>query len=230
MASELEVLPGDSLPNVIRRKIAYEILEGLIEPGTRLEEKVLTERFHVSRTPIREALRQLMSAHLVEIRPHRGAVVIAPDKHHLKNLFETASEIAGLCAKFAAVRMRQIERKELVELHKKCIAVVEENISDDPADEIASLNRQLQAVMLEGMHNDVFADVVKQILIQTAPYHKSQLKIPGRLTLYNAEYAKVIEAIQAHDGEAAYMAMRDHVTEVHYAALKVIDPKEGVSS
>src|SRR5207248_4167462 len=90
---------------------------GLWPPGTRLDEVQLAERLGASRTPVREALRHLAASGLVEIRPHRGVVVVDVDDDHLADLMEALGEIDALCARLAAHRMGSIERRQLVTLH-----------------------------------------------------------------------------------------------------------------
>src|SRR5713101_3943739 len=64
-----------TLAEMIRQKLADDILRGVYPPGARLDEIGLAKRFKLSRTPVREALRQLTSAGLVEMRPRRGVIV-----------------------------------------------------------------------------------------------------------------------------------------------------------
>ncbi len=67
-------------------------------PGTALDETELARRFAVSRTPVREAIRQLAASGLVEARPHRGAVVAHPGDDRLLGMFEAMKELEALCA------------------------------------------------------------------------------------------------------------------------------------
>lgn len=206
---------GDTLPNVIRRKIANEILDENYQQGERLDEKGLAEKFNVSRTPIREALRQLESARLVEIKPNRGAVVISPDKEYLQNLFETAAELEGLSARFSAARMTMIERMHLSDLQKMGEKAAEEHDSE----KFANLNRKFLSALVNGMHNPIMGDVVNRSLIQTAPFRKKQFEIEGRLITSIKEHEKVVQAINNHDMDAAHSMMSTHVSEVFFAVL-----------
>ena len=86
-------------------RLEDDILGGHFEPGDRLAEGALAERFGVSRTPIREALRQLSAAGLVEMRPHRGAVVRSLLVADIVHMLELMAEIEGFCARLAARRM-----------------------------------------------------------------------------------------------------------------------------
>lgn len=90
---------------------------GQIAPGERLDEAGLAARFGVSRTPIREALRQLTVMGLVDSRPHRGVVVTEITAEKLAELFELMTELEASCARLAAQRMTPGERRELSRIH-----------------------------------------------------------------------------------------------------------------
>ena len=216
---KLTVEQGDSLPNVIRRHIANDILNECYELGAKLDEKGLAEKYGVSRTPIREALRQLEYARLVEIKHNKGAVVISPDKEYLQNLFETAAELEGLCARFAAARMTMIERMHLQEIHTQA----EQAAVNNDIEEYSIINRRFLAALVQGMHNPIMAEVVNRCLVQTGPFRKKQFEIENRLRASIKEHEKVLEAIKEHDMDKAHKMMSTHVSEVFFAVLMHMD-------
>src|ERR1700704_4403360 len=77
----------------LKLQLADEIVRGVLAPGAALDETELAERFKVSRTPVREAIRQLAASGLVDARPHRGAVVARPDEERLVGMFEAMGEL-----------------------------------------------------------------------------------------------------------------------------------------
>ena len=95
----------------LRVMLADEIVRGVLAPGGALDETELARRFNVSRTPVREAIRQLAASGLVDAQPHRGAVVAQPSEDRLIGMFEAMGEIEGLCAGFSAERMTAVERR-----------------------------------------------------------------------------------------------------------------------
>lgn len=97
----------------VRLQLATEIVAGDFRPGTRLDEVAQSSRMGVSRTPLREAVRQLATLGLVENRPHRGAVVGAGVG---QALFETLAEMEAVCAGLASGRMGPEERQDLLRL------------------------------------------------------------------------------------------------------------------
>jgi DNA-binding GntR family transcriptional regulator len=95
---------GRTLAETLRLQLADEIIRGALAPGTILDETELARRFQVSRTPVREAIRQLAASGLVETRAHRGSVVAWPSHERLIGMFEVMAELEALCAALAAAR------------------------------------------------------------------------------------------------------------------------------
>lgn len=106
-----------SVPNAVtkavevRLRLAAEIVTGLFPPGYHLDETVQARRLGVSRTPLREALRQLSSMGLVENRPHRGVVVVEGNCPEV--LVESLAELQATCCRNACERMSESMRAEL---------------------------------------------------------------------------------------------------------------------
>src|SRR5207245_11006201 len=94
----------------LRLQLADEIVRGVLRPGAPLDETDIARRFNVSRTPVREALRQLAASGLIDARAHRGAVVARPSIERLTGMFEAMAELEALCAGLAAERMLPAER------------------------------------------------------------------------------------------------------------------------
>src|ERR1700719_2061340 len=103
----------------LRLQLADEIVRGVLPPGAALDESDIARRFSVSRTPVREALRQLVASGLVEARAHRGAVVAQPSIDRLTGMFEAMAELEALCAGLAAERMMPAERYQLEAIHEE---------------------------------------------------------------------------------------------------------------
>src|SRR5579864_2966572 len=103
----------------LRLQLADEIVRGALPPGAALDETDIARRFNVSRTPVREALRQLAASGLVDARAHRGAVVAQPSIERLGGMFEAMAELEALCAGLAAERMLPAERHRLEAIHKE---------------------------------------------------------------------------------------------------------------
>src|SRR5260370_23415309 len=106
-----------TLAETIRQNLADDILRGVYPPGARLDESGLAKRFNLSRTPVREALRQLTSAGLVEVRPRRGVIVSLPTDSALAEMFEVIGELQASCGRLPARRISPAERGRLHLVH-----------------------------------------------------------------------------------------------------------------
>ena len=190
--------------------IADAIAAGEISPGSRLDEQALAARYGVSRTPVREALRQLGTTGLVEIRPRRGAVVAALTSDRLTELFVAMGEIEATCARLAAQSMSPIERRRLRALND---AMGELARSGDTAG-YARANVAFHGAIYEGAHNGVLAEFALGLRQRLQSYRQAQFRVAGRLARSQAEHTGVVAAVVAGRADDAHAAMLHHVNLV----------------
>lgn len=201
----------------ISRQIADDIALGQLAPGSRLDELTLAARFKVSRTPVREALRQLGSMGLVEMRPNRGAVVAMMTPETLDHLFEAIAELEAACARHAASRMSASELEALGRLH----ANSREAMQAGDTGRYDALNIELHALILAGSHNPVLIDTLKSLHSRVSPFRRTQFCCLARMTESYAEHAQILEALHAHDVVGAYRAMRAHFSATRRASSQL---------
>src|ERR1700760_3844794 len=106
-----------TLAEKLASAIADGILDGVLKPGARLDEVTLAQLHGVSRTPVREALRQLAMSGLIDMRPRKGAIVAQVTSDLLEDLFGAMAEMEATCARLSAVSMTPIERRRLQARH-----------------------------------------------------------------------------------------------------------------
>ena len=206
---------GDTLADRLRRQIAQWIFDGQLPPGQRLDERGLAEKLSVSRTPVREALRQLQAAGLVDIAPNRGAVVAIVDPQRLVELFEVVAEFESVCTRLATLRMTPIEKGHIQEL----LAEEQNAAQAGDIDAFATANRRLHTAIVAGAHNAVLEEAVSVYRIRTAPFRKAQLALPNRLDATAADDARVVALILQGDSAGAAAAVKAHLeTTVYYAS------------
>jgi DNA-binding GntR family transcriptional regulator len=193
--------------------IANLILSGEFVPGLRLEEQQLAQRFGVSRTPVREALRQLAASGLIEVRPRRGSIVAEVTPEELETLFVAMAEMEASCARLAAQRMTPLERRRLQALHDSMAAHVR---SGDP-EAYADANQSFHLAIYAGAHNPVVADFTAGLRRRLAPFRRAQFRTIGRLPKSYAEHEAVVRAILTGNAAAAHAAMLHHVSLVEDA-------------
>ena len=197
----------------LRAQIADEILRGALRPGASLDEVTLAQRFGVSRTPVREALRELSSAGLVSIQPHRGAVVTRPSAQEVEDMFAVMAELEALCAGHAAIAMTPAERRDLAAIHAELRDLIH---AGDPQ-RYHEVNEKFHHAIYLGSHNAYLAEVTLTTRHRLAPFRRAQFRTSGRLALSYEEHDRVVSAIQRGDRPGAAAAMRDHIGIVHFA-------------
>jgi DNA-binding GntR family transcriptional regulator len=194
----------------LRLQLADEIVRGALRPGSPLDETEIARRFNVSRTPVREALRQLAASGLVEARAHRGAVVAQPSIERLTGMFEAMAELEALCAGLAAERMTAADRHALEAVHEELRVL---SYTGNP-DRFHEVNERFHNTVYAGSHNDYIAEMTLATRVRVQPFRRAQFRNLGRLAKSHAEHDRVVVAILRGDKTAAAAAMRAHITLV----------------
>lgn len=194
-------------------EIADAILDGTLEPGCRLDEHMLAGRYGTSRTPVREALRQLATTGLIELRPRRGAIVARVTSEQLEILFVAMGELEATCARLSAMSMTPIERRRLG-AHYDSMA---EMVAQGDVAAYTAANTSLHAMFYAGAHNPVLSEMTAGLRRRLAPFRRAQFRAPGRLALSHAEHGTVVRAVLSGDATAAHAAMLHHVSLVEDA-------------
>lgn len=212
---------ADSSPQTRAEKLASDIadaiLAGQFEPGTKLDEQGLADRYKVSRTPVREALRQLGATGLVETRPRRGTTVAVITTELLEEIFVAMGEIEATCARLAAISMTPVERRRLGALHDE----MAEHVRKNDHTKYAEANVAFHSAIYAGSHNSVIEEIAFGLRRRLSPYRRAQFRSPGRLPRSHAEHDTVVKAILQADAAAAHAAMLHHVSLVEDAVEKL---------
>lgn len=202
-----------TLADKLATAIADGILSGTLKPGLRLDEIGLARQHGVSRTPVREALRQLMQSGLIDMRPRKGAVVSKATPVQIESLFVAMAEMEATCARLAAMSMTPIERRRLQARHEAMTALA---AGGDP-DAYADANVALHSAIYAGAHNAPIAEFALGLRRRVGPFRRAQFQVEGRLLRSNQEHDAVVRAILSGDAVGAHAAMLHHVSLVEDA-------------
>jgi DNA-binding GntR family transcriptional regulator len=202
--------PRRTLADELRLQIADEIVRGGLAPGATLDETTLADRFNVSRTPVREALRTLAASGLVQVRAHRAAMVARPNAKQLADMFEVMADLEALCAGFAAERMANIERQALEDIHEKLRVLIQ---SGDPQC-YHEVNEAFHSAIYSGAHNTYLAEITLATRARLQPFRRAQFRNLGRLAKSHVEHDRVVEAILRGERVIASSAMYVHIVTV----------------
>lgn len=199
---------NSTIAETLRERLAKDIVTGAIAPGTKLEENALADQYNVSRTPVRDALRQLAATGLVEFRPRRGVTVVDIGTETLLEMYETQSELEGLCARLSAQRMTAMERRQLESVHDQARKAIKRGDSD----RYSALNEDFHDLVYRGAHNDSIRELTVSFRRRLAPFRSAIFfRTKGRIRESFDEHCGIVDAILASDAERAYTETRNHV-------------------
>lgn len=198
---------GTGLGDRLRQGIEEDILAGRLLPGDRLDERALAERYQVSRTPVREALRQLAMSGLVSLQPRQGARVATLELTDLLELMETMTVLEAEAARLAARRMSPQERVKLQSIHEQATQAV----AAGDTGRFNELNWQLHHSIFEGSRNRFLASQARNLRLRVHFYRCYLLRVRDGKDQAQQQHDELVQAIVRGDGEAAFSAMREHL-------------------
>lgn len=198
---------GVLLSERIRDALTDEITSGRLGAGTGLDEQQLADRFGASRTPVREALRQLSVSGLVQVRPRRGVVVTRLTSERVMDMFETTAEVEAMCVRLATYRITPLERSRLHDLHDGSKAMVQAG----DVDAYDSFNRDFHDHIYRATHNAFMAEQVRTIRTRLDAFRRAQLRYGDRIAVSRDEHASILAAVAEGDGDLAARRMRAHM-------------------
>ena len=193
--------------DTVRERLEERIVAGIYPPGMKLDEVALANEFGVSRTPIRETLIQLSASGMIELRPHRGAVVMTMDALRLSEMFEVMAELEALCGRLAARRVTEAARAELLEVHRACRKV--SGLAD--TDEYFHLNERFHQCIYRASGSAFLADQAAMLQRRLRPYRRLQLRTKNRTQASFSEHQAIVDAILGGDDGQAADLLRNHV-------------------
>ncbi len=198
------------------------IISGRFAPGDRLRERDLMEMLKVSRTSLREALRQIEAEGLVALEPNRGPVVTTVTYEEVEEIYEVRSVLeAQACSGFAE-RGSSIQMKQLREIFAEMTVAGEA----DDVRKTLELKSKLYNIILEGCGNRLIGQLLSQLHNRAMLLRRTSLSEPTRLQEMLHEISTLLDAFAAHDAKAAWSISVHHINQAKRAALKVMRQNE----
>ncbi len=196
---------GEYTRDDIVRTLEREILEGILRPGERLDERALATRFGVSRAPVRDAVGRLASVALIRVKPRSGSYVVSLTAAEVFELFETMAGLEGLCAYYAAQRLETRGQDELRSLAKRCSTAAKKSV-----EEYFLANAAFHDRIYRGTRNSYLERLTRQARQRVNAYRNYTLRLPGRLKRSVEEHLEITEAICVGDALKAQQLMSVH--------------------
>ena len=194
-----------STPTPIYQKLLAAIENGDLRPGDRLLETDLAQRFDVSRTPIREAIRRLETDGLVAHKPRVGAMIRVLAQQEIVELYEMRIVLEATAAQMAAKHASKAEINTLKNLNAQMMQV-----ATDPY-KVAMLNRKFHGCILSAARNRFLAQSHNSLSHALVLLGKTTLESSERVKDVVSQHDAIVEALKSVQPETAAKLMRTHM-------------------
>jgi len=194
------------------------IIEGVLAPGTRLNERVLCEQLNVSRTPLREAFKTLAVEGLIVLQPNRGAVVAQMSVPEIEHTFEVMGALEGLSGELACARALDSEIAEVKALHFEMLAAHARR--DLPA--YYKLNHAIHDRMNAMARNPVLTETYQQINARIQSLRFRSNFNQDKWDAAVREHGSMQEALERRDGNALRQILQQHLRNKRDAVIAVL--------
>ena len=196
-----------SLSEKVFHKLQEDILSGKYAVDEELKEKTIGDELGVSRTPVREALRQLELQGLVTITPNKGAHVTGFSKEDLNDIYEIRSVMEGLCAKWAAKKATPEQIEELEEN----VFLSDFHFSKENWDQMVELDNRFHELVYEACGSKELTHVLRDYHHYLQRIRKITLEQKTRARASMDEHRRIAEALKARDAKTAEKYAREHI-------------------
>lgn len=196
------------------------IVRGEFAPGARMKEKDLEDYLGVSRTVVRETLRQLESERLIELRPGSGPVVTRLSREEARQLYEVRAALEATAARLAAMNGTPEQ--------KRALRAAFESIKDSGAGDIHDLvddKNTFYRAMIEASGNSIIGEQLSGVQARISQLRTVTLAEAGREQAMRQELDRVVTAIEQGDQSAAYEFSLVHVMVASEIAMRHLELK-----
>jgi DNA-binding GntR family transcriptional regulator len=206
------------LRHSVTESIRNAILAGRFQPGDRLPERELCEMTGVSRTLVREALRQLETERLIKVIPHRGPVVETITPEQADGIYRVREELEGLASQLFAERATPEHLKALKQAYMDLKA---SHTKDDGLNQLKAKNHFYRC-LLDGAGNEALSNSLRLLNSQIMLLRSMSMAAPGRANKSLAELGDLLKALEAKDEKAARKAGSRHVRNASAVAIGLL--------
>ncbi|HHV72097.1 MAG TPA: GntR family transcriptional regulator [Clostridia bacterium] len=214
--SEQNELNKYSLTGRVFKQLSDQILNGEYKPGESLVETKLAKELGVSRTPIREALRQLELEGLVVSIPNKGVFVRGISEQDIEDIYAIRFLVEGLAARWAAEKITEEELNEL----KETVDLMEFYISKGDMDRVFELDTKFHDLIYSASKSRPLCFVLGSLHNFVQRARVGSVKVPGRADKTLIEHRSIVQAFENRDPDAAEKALTNHVLSAKANWLK----------
>ena len=207
-------------------QLRQAIVEMRLKPEQRLVERELIEQTGVSRTTIREVLRQLAAEGLVTTIPHKGTVVAAPSIERAAELYEVRAVLEGMAARQFAERATELHMRAL----RRAFDGIEKRVKQANSQALLEAKKHFYDALFEGAANGTIQDLVETLQARVTVLRAASMSQPGRPAEMVEEVRAIVDALERRDGDAAAAACVHHVNQAARTVFEAMAQDGGDAS
>lgn len=211
-----EVTDKFSLRGRVFHHLREDILSGKYKEGDELKEVAIGEELGVSRTPVREAFRQLELEGLIQIIPNKGAYVTGITQKDVKDIYMIRSLLEGLCARWACEHIT----KEQMEEMEENIYLAKFHAQKGHLEQLADLDNRFHDILYEACNSKMLEHQLKDFHEYVLRVRKKTLSNANRGPASNEEHEQIMEAIKAKDADKAEKLANMHMINAYENMVK----------
>ena len=193
--------------DTVLNELEHMIFTGEFSDGERLDEVKLSERFQVSRTPLREAFQKLAATGLLELIPRRGAFVRHPKFTELIEMFEVMAELEAMCGRLASRRVSDA----LLDAIKQSAELCEEALQRNDSDGYYDYNEKFHHLIYQASGNSFLQMEATKLHKRLKPFRRMQLRVRGRMDQSMEQHRQIVKALENGDPSTAERVLQEHV-------------------
>jgi DNA-binding GntR family transcriptional regulator len=202
-----EVSDKYSLRGRVFNKLREDILSGVYQENEELKENTIGLELGVSRTPVREALRQLELEGLVTMIPNKGAYVTGISQKDIHDIYVIRSYLEGLCAKWACEHITEAQIEALEEI----LYLSDFHARRSHFDQLVDLDNKFHELIYKASGSKILEHVLSDFHHYVERVRKVTLAMPQRASKSSEEHAAIVDAIRKRDGELAESLAHEHI-------------------
>lgn len=206
-----EVTDKYSLRGRVFHKLREDILSGKYEENEELKEVAIGEELGVSRTPVREAFRQLELEGLIQIIPNKGAYVTGITEKDVKDIYMIRSLLEGLCARWATEHITPEQMEEMEEN----IYLSRFHAQKGHMDQLAELDNRFHDIMYEACNSKILEHQLKDFHQYVLRVRRKTLSSKSRGPKSNEEHEQIMLAIKSGDADKAELLANRHMINAY---------------
>jgi len=210
------------LRHSVTQSIRDAIASGRFKAGERLAERELCELVGVSRTLIREAVRQLEAEGLITVEPHRGPSVARLTREQAQAVYEVRAELEGLACRRFAQKATEAQQRALKDAFRELKLPARRR---NQQSRVFAKN-EFYARLIEGAQNEALGSCLHILNSRITLLRATSMQAPGRMQKSLEELSELMEALLARDAERASALARTHVANAAQAALEILENEE----